>query len=233
MAQVGLVPASVRQVAEAAEVISYLLARRTDGYEGRYYRVAPGFQLNYTTPSRSPSLMIGGWGQHILNLAGEIADEVKIGGAAGPELPAIARQRIAPGAQARGRDPDEIGVVLGAVTIVDEDRDAAVAEVRRRAATYIPVVGALDPVATRDYPDALAAIGEASNRGDFEAAARAIPDGLLKRFAFAGAPNDVIHQVEAALSGGASRVDFGSPHGLGPIAGIDLIGAKVLPYFRT
>ena len=232
MPQVGLKPASVRQLAEATQVLRYLLERRTDGFEGACYTVARGFRLNYE-PACSPSLMIGGWGERILRLAGEIADEVKIGGAAAPELPAIARPRLAPGALACGREPGKIGIVLGAATIVDEDRNAALAEARRRAAAYIPVVGALDPVAARDYPDAIAAVAEASDRGDLDAAAGAIPDGLLKRFAFAGTPDDVIRQVEAALSGGASRVDFGSPHGLDPVAGIDLIGTKVLPYFRT
>jgi 5,10-methylenetetrahydromethanopterin reductase len=121
---------------------------------------------------------------------------------------------------------------MGAVTIVDTDRAAAMREARRRAATYIPVVGPLDPGAMRDFPDAIAAVSRAMATGDVDAAQRAIPDALLRRFAFAGTPADVIAHVEALLDAGATRVDFGSPHGLDPVDGVELIGTQVLPYFR-
>ena len=230
--QVGLKPATAPQIGDAAAVLRYLLEGRDSGYTGRYYSIAPGFRLNYPLPERQPSLMIGAWGKRTLDLAGQIADEVKVGGFAGPEMAAIARERLTPGALEQNRDPASIGVVMGAVTIVDEDRNAAINEARGRAATYIPVIGQLDSVATESFPDAIAAITEAMTRGDRDAAARAIPDALLSRFAFCGAPDDLIHQVEACLASGASRVDFGSPHGLDSVSGIELIGQRVLPYFK-
>ena len=229
--QVGLKGASVQQISEAAGVIQYLWRRETTGFEGRYYSVAPGFRLNFDTPAAVPGLMIGGWGERVLHLAGQIAEEVKLGGTAASDLAAIARARIEPGALAAGRDPRHIGVVLGAVTIVDTDGKAAMAEARRRAAPYIAVIGKHDPFAAQWFPDALDAIERAANAGHLELAAASVPDDLLRRFAFAGTPDDVIRQVEAALSAGATRVDFGSPHGLDPIGGIGLIGERVLPYF--
>lgn len=232
LTQVGLRSATVRQVGEAAAVLQHLLAQRTDGFEGRHYRIASGFRLNFDMPPPPPALMIGGWGERTLRLAGEVADEVKVGGSASPEMAALARQRIEPGARAAGREPGDIGLVLGAVTIVDEDRGAALDAARRRAATYIHVIGKLDPGALAAFPDAIEAVGAAMQRGDVDAAARAIPDALLRRFAFAGTPEDVVRQVEGVLAAGATRVDFGSPHGLDPIAGIELIGSRVLPYFR-
>jgi 5,10-methylenetetrahydromethanopterin reductase len=229
--RVGLRPAAVSQVREAALVARYLSERRSEGFAGRHYRVEPGFRLNFETPAAPLPILIGGWGEKLLALAGELADEVKIGGSAAPELPRIARQRLAAGARLRERDPAAIGVVMGAVTVVSEDGGLARREARRRAATYIPVVGPLDPVARRDFPDALEAIRAAMKRGDVVAAANAVPDDLLNRFAFAGTPSHVIGQVEALLTAGATRVDLGSPHGLDPLEGIDLIGAQVLPYF--
>ncbi len=175
--------------------------------------------------------MIGGWGERMLHMAGEIADEVKIGASSAADMAAMARERIAPGALQANREPASIGVVMGAVTIVDEDRDTALQEARRRAATYIPVIGRFDSVAMAEFPDAIAAVSEATARGDVDAAARAIPDQLLSRFAFAGTPADVIRQVEACLAAGATRIDFGSPHGLDSDRGIELIGRQVLPYF--
>jgi 5,10-methylenetetrahydromethanopterin reductase len=232
LSQTGLQPGSVGQVGEAAAVLKYLFAGQTIGFQGSHYNLAPGFRLNFDLPREPPSLMIGGWGKRMLHLAGEMADEVKVGGSAAPEMAALARERIEPGARAAGRDPADIGLVLGAVTIVDDDRNAAIEAARRRAATYIPVIGALDPGAQAAFPDAIAAVGEAMQRGDLDAAMRAIPDALLRRFAFAGTPDDVIRQVEVVFAAGATRVDFGSPHGLDPVTGIELIGSRVLPYFR-
>jgi 5,10-methylenetetrahydromethanopterin reductase len=231
--QVGLRPAAVSQVREAALVARYLSEQRTDGFAGQHYRVQPGFRLNFETPVAPLPVLIGGWGEKILALAGEIADEVKIGGSAAPELPPIARQRLAASAARHERDLDRIGVIMGAVTIVDSDGELARREARRRAATYIPVVGPLDPVAMHNYPDAIGAVRAAMIKGDLEAATSAVPDGLLRRFAFAGTPADVIAQVETVLAAGATRVDFGSPHGLGPVEGIELIGTRILPYFSA
>jgi len=67
-------------------------------------------------------------------MAGELADEVKIGGTANPKMIAVMRQRIASGLAAAGRTVDDVGVVVGAVTVVDEDGPAARAKARTEVA---------------------------------------------------------------------------------------------------
>jgi 5,10-methylenetetrahydromethanopterin reductase len=59
-----------------------------------------------------------------------------------------------------------------------------------------------------------------------------IPDELLARFAFAGRPAAVAEHVVAVFEAGASRVEFGSPHGRTDVYGVELIGEKVLPAVR-
>jgi 5,10-methylenetetrahydromethanopterin reductase len=59
-----------------------------------------------------------------------------------------------------------------------------------------------------------------------------IPDELLARFAFAGRPAAVAEHVAAVFEAGASRVEFGSPHGRTDVYGVELIGEKVLPAVR-
>ena len=44
---------------------------------------------------------------------------------------------------------DEVGIVVGAVTVVDEDGDAARERARREVAMYLEVVGGLDPTLDR------------------------------------------------------------------------------------
>jgi 5,10-methylenetetrahydromethanopterin reductase len=66
-------------------------------------------------------------------------------------------------------------------------------------------------------------------RSDRTAAAALVSDDLLNRFAFAGTPDDVIAQAEAIFAAGASRIEFGTPHGLTDARGIELLGTRVLP----
>ena len=73
-------------------------------------------------------------------LAGEIADEVKVGGSANPAVVPVIRDRVAAGALAAGRSPAEIRVVLGAVTVVDRDGAAARRRARAEVARYLAAV---------------------------------------------------------------------------------------------
>jgi 5,10-methylenetetrahydromethanopterin reductase len=116
--------------------------------------------------------------------------------------------------------------------VVDEDGDAARRVARSRAVTYIPVVGAGDPVAREQFGDNLRRISAAMAAGDVESAEAALPDALLSRFAFAGTPEDVIRQAEGIFEAGAGRIEFGSPHGIDAASGIRLLGDKVLRHFR-
>ena len=101
------------------------------------------------------------------------------------------------------------GIVLGAVTVVDEDGAAARAFARETVQRYFAVVARLDPTLT-DVP-------------------HRITDALLDRFAFAGTPDEVARHVDDVFAAGACRVEFGAPFGLEPETGLRLLAAKVLP----
>ena len=176
--------------------------------------------------------MLGAWGPLGLALAGELAAEVKIGGSANPALLPRARQALARGAARAGRPPAEVGLVCGAVTVVDDDGASARRLARAEVATYLPVVAALDGTADVG-PDELATMQRLVRAGDHEAAGRLVPDAVLDRFAFSGTPDQVAGQVEALLQAGATRVEFGTPHGLTAARGIELLGRRVLPAVRN
>ncbi len=55
------------------------------------------------------------------------------------------RKWTAAGAVATGRQAQSVGVVMGAVTVVDEDGRLARDKARREVAPYLDVVGGLDP----------------------------------------------------------------------------------------
>jgi 5,10-methylenetetrahydromethanopterin reductase len=203
-------PRPVRALREAAEIVRLLLARDPAGYQGEIFSLAPGTALQYEPRRRRVPLLIGTWSPKTAALAGEIADEVKIGGSANPAMVRRMRELVEVGTTRAGRSSDGVGIVIGAVTVVAEDGAAARRLARSAVAIYLDVVGRLDP--TAKVP-----------------AGETIPDDLLDRFAMAGTPEQVTEQVNRLLEAGARRVEFGSPHGLTEEEGIRLLGERVLP----
>ncbi len=114
------------------------------GYEGAAFRLAAGTRLRYDLPRRLPPLLLGAWGPRGAALAGEIADEIKVGGSASPAVVRLVRERAAVGSRAVGRPVDEIKIVVGAVTVVAADGEAARRRARTEVAKYLAVVAELD-----------------------------------------------------------------------------------------
>lgn len=218
----------VAHLREAAQMIGALLRGDGAGVEGEVFPLAPGTRLRYQLPGRTPPLLLGTWGPRTAALAGEIADEVKIGGTANPAMVGVMRGRLAPGLEAAGRPDDAVGVVVGAVTVVDEDGAAARARARTEVAMYVDVVAQLDP--TVQLPDDLLdSVRAHLDAGDHERAGACLSDDVLDLFAFAGTPEHVAARARAVLDAGAQRVEFGTPHGLTDAGGVELLGRRVLP----
>ena len=221
----------VAHLAEASTVVARLIAGDRDGFEGEVFRLAPGVELQYELQRRRVPLLIGSWGPQTLALAGRVADEAKVGGSANPDMVAVARRRIDAGITAP-RNAADVGLVMGAVTVVDEDGAAARTLARQKVAMYLDVVAELD--STYRVPDGvLETVRAHLSCGDSAAAGAAIPDEVLDRFAFAGTPEQVADQALALFAAGADRVEFGTPHGIAPETGIDLLGTQVIPRLRS
>jgi 5,10-methylenetetrahydromethanopterin reductase len=144
--------------------------------------------------------MIGTWKPRMAALAGEMADEVKIGGSANPEMVKLMREYIG---------NDDVRVVVGAVTVVDENGDAARARAADEVRMYLDVVGGLDPTLGLSAGDP-------------------VP---LDRFVLAGTPEEVAAHSQRLLDAGAGRVD-GTPQGLSTAGGVALLCDRVLPLLR-
>jgi 5,10-methylenetetrahydromethanopterin reductase len=216
-------PRPVDAVRDAASIVRRLLADDVGGYRGPVFQLAPGLCLEQPVLRPAVPLLIGAWGPRMCALAGELADELKVGGSASPAMVAVARARLG-GART--------GVVMGAVTVVDEDGALARRAARTEAARYVDVVGRLDPTEPID-PELGRRLHDLVTRGDHEAAGRLLPDALLDRFAFAGAPAHVAARASALFDAGARRVEFGPPLSpRGVRVGIELLGKQVLPRIR-
>jgi 5,10-methylenetetrahydromethanopterin reductase len=207
-------PRPLTHLRDAAGFIRALLAGKP--YDGQVFRLSSGLQ--YEPERAEVPLLIGTWGAKTAALAGEIADEVKIGGTANPAVVGVMRERIG--------SPD-VRIVVGAVTVVDEDGDRARSLARTEVAKYMAVVADLDP--TIEIPESLLlAVKDRLSQGDETGAGALIPDDLLSLFAFAGTPVEVAEQTKALIAAGVSRVEFGTPHGVTNDRGVHLLGSEVL-----
>ena len=121
---------------EAVAIVRALLAGDERGVAGSRFTLAPGTALAYPRLRDSVPLLIGTWGAETARWAGTVADEVKLGGTANPDLVPVVREWIG--------NPD-VRIVTGCVTVVDEDGDLARRRAHEVVRGYLEVVGRLDP----------------------------------------------------------------------------------------
>jgi 5,10-methylenetetrahydromethanopterin reductase len=213
----------VTAIREAWEIVRRLLAGDDSGFTGRRFSLPEGQRLRFPVFRDQVPLLVGTWAPRLSAFAGEEARELKVGGSANPDVVPVIRERIG--------NPD-VRIVLGAVTVVDDDGDRARSLARREVAMYLAVVAELDPTVSLD-PELVARIRALVAAGDDEGAGTLISDDVLDRFAFAGSPEQIAAHVEAVFDAGAGRVDFGTPHGVPERRGVELLCAEVLPRLRS
>jgi 5,10-methylenetetrahydromethanopterin reductase len=230
---VGLEPRRpVAALREAFECVRHLLAQSTEPYRGEVFQLAGGDALRWKIARPDIPLLLGSWGARTIRACIAHVAEIKIGGTTNPDIVPRVRAEAERAALSAGRDPAEIGLVVGAVTVVDRDGAAARALARRKAALYLPIIARLDRTLDLE-PELLARIEAAAAAYDFDLAARDISDALLRRLAFAGTPAQVAEQAIELYGAGAARIEFGTPHGLTEEEGLRLLGESVLPALRA
>ena len=111
---------------EAVAIVRALLAGDESGLQGERFVLEAGTVLAYPRRRESVPLMIGTWGPSTARWAGTVADELKVGGSANPDVVPVVRGWL--------EDPD-VKIVLGCVTVVDEDGDWARGRARGRSSS--------------------------------------------------------------------------------------------------
>ena len=225
---VGLYPKqAVTALQEAFACVRHLLTRSTAPLAGAIFPLAGGDALRWPIARADIPFLLGTWGPKTIRACIDQIQEIKIGGSANPDVVPVFRSYITAAQQAKGQ-AQPVNIAIGAVTVVDEDGDAARTLARREVALYLPVIAELDPTVAID-PDLMARLRTATQQYDFAQAGRLISDELLSRFAFAGTPDQVAAQAQALFAAGAQRVEFGTPHGLSTAEGLRLLSQKVRP----
>ncbi len=229
---VGLRPKrAIQALDEAFGCVRHLLSRSTEPLSGAIFSLAGGDTLRWPIERAEIPFLLGTWGPRTIRACIHHIDEVKIGGSANPAVIPHFRRIIENAAAETKKGAEQVGIAVGAVTVVDEDGQAARDLARREVALYLPVVADLD-TSIQIETELLERIRTATERYDFEAAGALISDELLALFAFAGTPDQVAEQANALFEAGATRIEFGTPHGLTAERGLRLLGEKVLPALR-
>jgi len=194
-------------IRETWEIVGLLLAGDESGFDGDLFHLDAGNRLAYEPVRPSVPLLVGTWSPRLTAFAAEEADELKLGGCANPAMVALTRERLG---------DSDTRLVVGAVTVVAEDDEAARAHARRQVALYLPVVAGRDPTVDVDP----------------NVPADEIPDDVLDLFAFAGEPARIVELASRLFDAGADRVEFGTPHGIDEARGVDLLAQAVVPALR-
>jgi 5,10-methylenetetrahydromethanopterin reductase len=216
---VGIQPAQpVAALKDAIGCIRHLWQQSTEPFHSDHFPLMGGDTLRWPIAQANIPIMLGSWGEQTIRACLDQVQAIKLGGTANPDVVRWLRGLVGKTAE----------IVIGAVTVVDEDGQAARHLARREVALYLPVVAELDKTLQLD-PDLLHHLKQAAINYDFAQAATFISDDLLQKFAFAGTPAQIAAQTAALFEAGADRVEWGTPHGLTTTSGLRLLGEKVLP----
>jgi alkanesulfonate monooxygenase SsuD/methylene tetrahydromethanopterin reductase-like flavin-dependent oxidoreductase (luciferase family) len=202
------------RVRETVEIIRALLRDGRVQYEGETIRIE-GFDLWFTPLRRAIPIYASAVFPKMTALCGEIADGIILTRSTLATAPHV-RELLTEGARRAGRDPNEIVVTTLLPTAVRETRREALDALRPGLAFYagfFPRYNRL--MAESGYPGEAAAIAAAWQRGDRDAAERAVNDALIDATSIAGTPEQCRERVEAYRQSGID-VPILSPFARGP-----------------
>ncbi|MCE7735631.1 MAG: LLM class flavin-dependent oxidoreductase [Candidatus Heimdallarchaeota archaeon] len=223
-------PKPITALREAFICINHLLNRDKRELEGEFFPLSGGDTLRWNTTEAKIPMLLGTWGLKTLDRCFPYVSEVKIGGTVNSDYVSYFKKRIDE-IKIKRSFQNSVAIVAGAVCVVDEEGEVARELAKKEVSLYLPVVAELDKTVNLEK-SILEGITEATKRYDFDAASEFISDSLLEKFAFAGTVEDVIQQSIRLFDGGASRIEYGTPHGLEMNRGVELLGKEVLPVIK-
>jgi alkanesulfonate monooxygenase SsuD/methylene tetrahydromethanopterin reductase-like flavin-dependent oxidoreductase (luciferase family) len=201
---------------DTVDIVRALLRDGVVTHEGRVLRIER-FDLWFRPLRREIPIYVAGLFPTMLEICGEIAEGALL---TWPTLdaPGRAAQHVARGALRAGRDPRAVDIASLIPCAVAASRREALEILRPGVAFYAGFFPRYHRLLVESgFPDALSAIKAAWDRGDRDAATRAVPDELIDAVAIAGTPDDCRERLAAYRRAGlrlpiiSPRVGDGDP----------------------
>ena len=209
-------------------------------YEGKTFTaVVPALSDEAESPRGSVPIYVAGTGPRMQRYAGEEADGLLTPSITTPAFVRYSRQNLKEGADANGRNADDLDVGCTIVASIDEDRDKGRQGAREIAGMYLAnkvqnIQASADVLLEcAELTQAeIRPIADAMESGGRLAAAAAVSDEILdKTRPIAGTPSDCIAAIEEYADAGCSHIML-ELWGDDRERQIELFAEKVLPHFK-
>jgi 5,10-methylenetetrahydromethanopterin reductase len=209
-------------------------------YEGKAFSATvPPLSADADAPRGSVPIYVAGTGPRMQQYAGEEADGLLTPSITTPGFVRYARENLRRGADAKGRNADELDLGCTIVASIDEDRDRGRQGAREIAGMYLAnkvqnIQAAADVLLEEAglSQEEIRPIAEAMESGGRLAAAEAVTDEILdKARPIAGTPSDCIAAIEDYAEAGCTHIML-ELWGEERSRQIELFADEVLPHFR-
>jgi probable F420-dependent oxidoreductase len=202
------------RVRETVAVVRALLRDSNVRHQGETTRIEQ-FELWFKPYRTDLPIYLSALFPKMTALTGEIADGVILTRST-LQTAAEIRANLATGAAQAGRDAGRIEVTSLLPVSVADDRRAALDALRQGVAFYAGFFPRYNQLMARHgFGAEAAAVAEAWRRGDRDAAAAAVSDGMIEATSVAGTPGDCRARLEAYRQSGID-LPIVSPYARGP-----------------
>ncbi len=186
---------------EYVALLRRLLAGERVSHEGRFYR-PHGFQLSVPAPHQLP-IYLAAVNPKMLQLAGEIADGVQLAWLPARQVP-YSLAEIATGARRAGRRLEDIDVGCYIHTMVTDDRERTLEQMRRILAGYCQANTYIQGFRRFGYGEIVDQVHACWKAGDRAQAQAAIPDTMVEDLYIFGTAEECHTQLRAFTQAGLS-----------------------------
>ncbi len=225
---------------DSVEIVRAGLAGEALEYDGKVFSASlPALAADAHAPRTSVPIYVAGTAPKMQTLAGEIGDGLLTPSITTPAFVRYSRENMARGAEAAGRDPDDLDLGCTIVASIGRDRDEGRDGAREIAGMYLAnkvqnIRGAADTLLelAEIDPEEIRPVADAMERGGRLAAKAEVSDSILDRCKpIAGTARDCIEAIEEYRDAGCTHIML-ELWGASRHEQLRLFGSEVLPHFR-
>ena len=216
---------------EAVELIRSLVGGKIAKYDGKEFRWSDQAYMRYDLFRNKIPVYIGGQGDKMLEYSGEAGD-----GALPilypPEFADYAVGKISEGARKAGKNPKDVEIAGCIWMSIASTHDEAVIPILKELIAYFgPLLGEKGLSTVGLSHEQFHEVHETFKSNGIKEASKLVNDRML-RLAIYGSPDECISKLERLERAGIDVAMIGSPLGPDPKNSIEIIGEKIIPYFK-